>query len=94
MAADTLHELESRKVVEILRFLDSPVGVIPPLRVALADWTRRVTIVKVPGNSLDKHVAEVVKRDPWDFATAMLATILAPCVLATKDRDFEALELQ
>jgi hypothetical protein len=62
-------------------------------RLLLEEWGPSVHVVDLPTESNDFRVALVAARDQTDRPAAILATMLSPCILLTKDKDFEALEV-
>jgi hypothetical protein len=54
-------------------------------------WLSWLKLVKLPEESIDSRVSTIATRDSSDRPAAHLASLLSPCLLLTKDSDFEAL---
>lgn len=88
MAKDTYIELRYNKLPDFAAELRTTV---PVLEGCLSSWLDWLTIVPIPTQYSDARIAQLAERDASDVPTAILACLLAPCVLLTNDLDFETL---
>jgi hypothetical protein len=90
IAEETLFELFDK----LAEFADGLGATADELeRLLVEEWGPSVYVVELPTESNDSRVALVAARDQTDRPAAILATTLSPCILLTKDKDFEALEV-
>jgi predicted nucleic acid-binding protein len=62
-------------------------------RILNQDWLPNIEVIRLPPGlrELDSRALLVRDRDTDDFPAAALATLLSPCLLLTRDKDFAAL---
>lgn len=87
MASATMAELREKKILEFSNDLSVPPEVLSQLLRRWEDW---ITEVDIPAEHEDPRIVAVSQRDPSDRPAAVLASILAPCMLVTNDKDFQA----
>ena len=63
------------------------------LELLLEEWAPWIWVVDLPDETTDHRVELVAARDHTDRPTAALAAFLSPCILLSRDKDFEALEI-
>ena len=90
MAEDTFLELMG-KLEEFARDLGTSEAELESL--IAEEWAPWIWIVDLPVETSDSRIELVAARDHTDRPAAVLATLLAPCLLLTKDKDFEALQV-
>lgn len=87
MASATMTELREKKLGEFAVGLCTSPAVLSEF---LRRWQKWITEVDIPAEHQDPRIVAVSERDPSDRPAAILASILAPCMLVTNDKDFQA----
>jgi hypothetical protein len=87
MASSTMLELKEKKIDEFAIGLRASPSDLSEM---LQRWQSWITQVDVPAEHRDPRIAAVSERDPSDRPAAILASMLAPCILVTNDKDFQA----